>query len=945
MVGRDAELSLLLEAFSRAEAGEAQVAVVTGEAGIGKTRLVRELVGRLPDETLVAFGHAVALTGGELPYGAAADLLRALVRQVGLETVREVLGERTRALAPLVPRLGEGAHEPVDRRGLFASTQDLLAELSAERVLVLVAEDAHWADESSLELMTFLTRTLVRGRLLFLLTTRTTSAGGQAAESVIGLLRLPNATAVDPRPLGRREIEEQVRAIDDGAGRDLLADVVRLSEGIPLYVEELLSGGTASPSASLRLDLANRLKNVSEPSARLLRLAALESRPVRPELLAVVAEHGLDEVVALLDEGFEAGLMEPVGSEWRFCHELLRLSTVASLRVAGRTEGHRRWADALTAKPDGRADDLVAAADHADQALTPSEALAARVAAARACEAVAHGALSAAQWQSVLSRVWRGDGELSEEEHEDALLGAIAGMSGWRLGLDVAQSEARCSSNPGAMRELFVKLCLLNGAWSLNESPAVEVSTEELVAMMDRVAAEPPRPFTLRILRLLGHTFRYLDDPDRADRAVDLAMDVASRLSSPPQGATGWMFMERLGNLETRTTDIEAFDEVVQQALVAIPADDFESRALMHARAAGLQLQRGRLLDGLEEAALAAELARAPELSGFAWHIAVGTGQELQWYAGRWADALRQSELLAVPGFVESVNCAVLVPFMVATFRGEPCRPDLAAAALEVPHLSSHDGSTGYATRHFATAMEALSAERVDPVRAREALRPCLEDGDLHLHHHLPDILTLAARLTGADSVPAEYRSSVEEAVTRALDDTPFEATFSRMIAAELDTTVGRGDGPTWPELADTCERMPIPWHAAWARLRLGTVLLRDGDREGACEALARALMLADPLGARPLADEIRTLASRARLRLPGHEPARAGPGPLTAREHEVLQLVVQGMTNDQIGTALFMSPRTASVHVSRILAKLGATNRTEVAAVAHRRGLVTGEG
>jgi DNA-binding NarL/FixJ family response regulator len=99
---------------------------------------------------------------------------------------------------------------------------------------------------------------------------------------------------------------------------------------------------------------------------------------------------------------------------------------------------------------------------------------------------------------------------------------------------------------------------------------------------------------------------------------------------------------------------------------------------------------------------------------------------------------------------------------------------------------------------------------------------------------------------------------------------------------------------------------------------------------------------VAESLRAQPLADEIRALAGRARLRLPGHESGTPGDtGGLTAREHEVLQLLVQGLTNDQIGSALFMSPRTASVHVSRILAKLGAANRTEVAAVAHRRGLV----
>jgi DNA-binding NarL/FixJ family response regulator len=111
-------------------------------------------------------------------------------------------------------------------------------------------------------------------------------------------------------------------------------------------------------------------------------------------------------------------------------------------------------------------------------------------------------------------------------------------------------------------------------------------------------------------------------------------------------------------------------------------------------------------------------------------------------------------------------------------------------------------------------------------------------------------------------------------------------------------------------------------------------------------QALGQASTTAGSLGARPLADEIRSLAPRARLRLPGHEPAAKGDtGRLTQREHEVIQVPVQGMTNDQIGAALNMSPKTVSVHVSHILQKLDAANRTGVAAIAHRQGLVTGEG
>jgi DNA-binding CsgD family transcriptional regulator len=942
MVGRDAELARLLEAFERAESGVAQVAVVTGEAGIGKTRLVREFVARLPQGAVIAFGHAVPLASGAAPYGVMADLLRSLVLEVGMEVIREKLADRTEVLASLVPRLGVGTEGPVDRLAVFAAAQDLLTDVAAERILLLVVEDAHWADDSSLELMTLLLRTLIRGRLMFLVTSRSRSVEDTVLRSVSELRRLPNATAVEVGPLGLDAIAEQVAAIESTAGHDDLDEIARLSDGIPLYVEELLSGGPASPQSSLRLDLSSRLTSLTVPAAGLLKLAALEARPFRSDVLADASGRDLGEVEALLDDGWQAGLVEPVGSGWRFHHELLRLSTVATQGPAELREGHRRWATALTSMPERAPEDLVAAADHADGGLSPAEALAVRVLAARACEAVAHGTVSAAQWQDVLARVRAGEGVISEDEHEEALFGAT-GVSGWRHALDLANAEAMSRTGPGEMRDIWVKLTRLNAAWSLNEPPAVELSPEDLAMMMDRVASAPPRAFTMLLLRNLSQTYRYLDDLERAERAIDLAMEMAKRLPTLPSGFTGWMFEERLANLDRRSEGIEAFWEVVQEALDAIGDDDVESRALMHARAAAAHHQRGRFMEGVQQAQVAAELAGSPELSGFVWHIAVGTGQELNWYAGRWDEALHQSQLLMIPGFVESVNSAVFVSFIIAVHRGEPCDAELAIGSLESPQLSAHDGSTGFATRHYPALMEALAAERANPARALAALAPCLDDSDLRIHHHVPVILTLAARLAAFAPGPTEYRRRVSEAVARALDATPFEGTFARYVDADLDHAAGADAPATWAELVASCEQMPMPWYAGWARLRWADSLVRAGDRETAANVLASALTGAEELGARPLADDIRALASRARLRLPGHEHT-GGPGPLTAREHEVLQLLVQGMTNDQIGSALFMSPRTASVHVSHILTKLQASNRTEVAAVAHRRGLVTGD-
>jgi DNA-binding CsgD family transcriptional regulator len=207
------------------------------------------------------------------------------------------------------------------------------------------------------------------------------------------------------------------------------------------------------------------------------------------------------------------------------------------------------------------------------------------------------------------------------------------------------------------------------------------------------------------------------------------------------------------------------------------------------------------------------------------------------------------------------------------------------------------------------------------------------------------ECLLVAARLALKAPHDDAYVAIVRESAARILESAPLDACYSTHVHALLAEAKDGGSAELWCDAQRRWDAAEVPLHAAECRLRLGQALIRDGDTDGVEALLGAALATAQALGATPLADEITTFSTRARLRMPGQVPADAGPkGPLTNREHEVLQLLVQGMTNDQIGAALFMSPRTASVHVSHILAKLGAANRTEVAPLAHRRGLVSAD-
>ena len=147
---------------------------------------------------------------------------------------------------------------------------------------------------------------------------------------------------------------------------------------------------------------------------------------------------------------------------------------------------------------------------------------------------------------------------------------------------------------------------------------------------------------------------------------------------------------------------------------------------------------------------------------------------------------------------------------------------------------------------------------------------------------------------------------------------------------------------PRWDAAAQAWDRLGQPYALACALLHAAEAAMDRGDRDGAAQRLARAAPLADRLGAGPLREQIGSLARRARLGLSSGPAGEQPPGVLglTAREAEVLRLVAAGRSNRDIAAELFISAKTASVHVSNILAKLNAASRTEAAAIAHRAGL-----
>jgi ATP/maltotriose-dependent transcriptional regulator MalT len=272
--------------------------------------------------------------------------------------------------------------------------------------------------------------------------------------------------------------------------------------------------------------------------------------------------------------------------------------------------------------------------------------------------------------------------------------------------------------------------------------------------------------------------------------------------------------------------------------------------------------------------------------------------------------------------------------------RYDDARADLEAAHRLVPEPLGVQYS-------FARSFSAAEMSRAlgDAAGAREDLRRALEYEVAPIARYSWQLVWLGLRVEAEASEPAPERVAALEALSRELSAaTPPALAYRALAAAESARVAGRD--ANWVEAIDASRRAEDPYLIAYALLRRAEVACAESDRDGASAALAEAARLAAALGAAPLLDEARALARRARLRIetdePEAEPGKAGIDAfsLTQREREVLELLADGRSNPQIAAELFISRKTASVHVSNILGKLGVASRGEAAAMAHRLGL-----
>jgi DNA-binding CsgD family transcriptional regulator len=979
LVGRAEELTRLTAAVERARTGRPAAVLLAGDAGVGKTRLLTELCGRARAAgATVLIGHCVDLGGVGLPYLPFAEALRELASRAdaGDQAVAEALRARP-ALGRLITRPGQASppagpgDDDAGRLQLFDAVAGVLGDVGESGApVLLVIEDLHWADQSTRDLLSFLLARLRSERLAVVASYRTDDLHRRhPLRPLLGeLVRLPTVERVELSPFTRAELRDYLRALrGEPVPEPLVRDVLARSDGNAYFAEELFAAGLCAggeesltlPTALAEVLLA-RLERLPAAVQRIARVASVAGRRVSHPLLQAASGLSDAEVEEALRDAVTHHVLVAEGDDrYAFRHALLQEAVYGDLLPGERVRLHGTYARLLADGVEG-----AGAAELAYHCLASHDLAGALTASIRAAGEAAelHAPAEALRnleralqlWHAVPDAAERAGCDLIPVGLRAAAAAASAGETHRAIALAAAARDLSDREAPGSRQAATTrhKLALhLLGADRPDE--AYEATTQAL----EMLPEQPPTPT------------RVWAAATRARAAVNLDLDEEAR---------HWAEQALAAARDLDLADAEA-DALASLALVAESAGDSEkaqarlAEARDRAAAAGdLAVELRATYNLASSYYYAGDLSKALEVLDAGVDRAASTGLTFSPYglelrvlqviaryvAGDWDGSLEAAELAGdrTPDSVLARLAAAALYVEVA--RGLPTAVErvrqlrgawsqdtslaLVAGGCEADLLrwrGDLDGAVraaehaiAYVSRRWekwylggiwlaALALAAL-ADRAATERLRgddAAERASVERGRELIGH---------ARMTAERGRPRHGRMGPEG-----------QAWLAR-AEAEWARLEGRSDPEQW-RVALRHFDYGYGYEQARCRWRLAEALVGSDRREEAAAEVAEAHRVAVKLGAAPLREALEALARRARLDAGLPVPVHPEHTPLTARERDVLALLARGRTNRQIGRELYISEKTASVHVSNIIGKLGASGRTEAVAIAHRRGLV----
>lgn len=971
VVGRRDELGRLIAALDSAAEGRTTVTLVAGEAGVGKTRLLGEFSKCAAEYGFrVVSGRCLDLGDLSWPFAPLREIVAQLVEQLDRETLAAVLDGGGDVLAAFVPELelhssssGSRAEEPMSSDRVCELVVGMFRRLASEGPVVVVVEDLHWADTSSRVLFAALARVPRLGPLVLVGTFRSDEL--HRRHPLLAVLaeieRSADGQRIDLRPLDHAETAELIAAIDATVDAGNVDDICRRSGGNPFFIEELVAarrqGFTTTPH-TLRDAILSRALPLGDAATDVLGIIAVAGR-APAAVLEDVCELSPEGLHVALDLLVASGLLVIDGDELRFRHELGREVFSDELLPGDRARIHGELAASLECRHPKRLGEI---ARHWYAAYDASRALAASVRAGRqafqngaAAEAEGHFSVALELWEAVDDAVTKCgvdhpalvcEAAIAAEHarHEDRAI---------ELALRAISELVGQPAREGAVWLELRRIYRFADRWDECANAAARA--------LSLIPESPPTRERAEALAVSAMSALYADDPSRANDYARAAVAVAVEVGEPnamvdahyalsmamttlgdPHGALA----EALDNLARCDQNVSAHRTMMAYNGVTSCLSD---------------LGRFEELLGFAERGVA--IARKTGLAGVVGAWMAGYWVDSLVMLGRWTDAERLmgdlADLLDDPKMDEVVAhywCAITrqgrldearphIANLRATLDGTGWLEQphwLGAAVVEFDHADGRQNAIAIVDDLLALRSDCREDTTTLVLAGVTALADQFCDiDDARRNHHHEHLVAVAERWIGRIEAPADIEGRLG----------PPAQLFADAAVAHMTRLHGRAEPERWAQLAASSERLGFRYEEALARFRHGEALLAGvagrslAARRNAEHSLMLARSLAADLGAAPLLARIDDLAHRARLQLGKFEPhsrdetqPRRSEFALTPRELDVLALLAHGRSNGQIGKELFISTKTASVHVSSILRKLGVSNRVEAAALAVHR-------
>ena len=947
LVGRAAETKALRAAYLRAREGQSGTVLVSGEAGIGKSRLITSATRSLPGDPLLLSGWCLELGSAGAPYVPFVAILRDLVRGLGRDRVAAMLPADGCALGDWLPDLGPAPARYTRTRQL-EELLTLVSRVSRDQPVVLVVEDLHWADASSRELFAYLARNLAGDAALLIGTLRTGElAPGHPNRRLLAELgRRADVNRIELGPLAHGEVVELLTAIDGRPPEPGRGDRVhRRSGGNPLFVEALSDAGLAAGEEVQDL-LHDRITSLSEPSREVLAALAVAGDRLADEVLAEVSELRGGQLDAALTDLIGRDLVVAGADGYAIRHDLIRAAVYDSVLPGRRRRLHARCAAALAERgPTGAAvAEHWIAAEEVERAL-PVAWQAAQVAARQHAHDERQHLL-----ELILAR-W------DEVEQPSILLGAdrvavleqaaAAAYATGRSAAGIAHStDALSVLDPVRDPHRVAVLLSLRGQLHNRVDGAGQDDLERAVELVPPGADDELRSRLLSVLAFIDiPAHRYEDSRRHAAEALQLAEGRDDDALKAP----ALLALAAVDGIEGES----------EQALRRFAAARKLAEAVgdEHTFLTTFQWEAGLLAD-VGHYERAAELARIGALAAERLGRARSRGSMLAVVRaiplrdlGRWDEA----EQLALEAL--ATNPPPLYAAFLRTHCAEiaRCRGQAEKAETllrQVAEFARRARGADEALLAFAIECIASELDRGEPERADRILGEYLAPaGSASQPRAAMRLAVLGARVQRARRAAAPRNRRLAEQIgqrlaqlTRLIDavtgDNPAATAYRLSFQAETEPDGLSG----WDRAAAAWRDLGDKYETALALINGASAALASNNRPGARSRLDEARTLAADLGAEPLLARIDGITARGRLA----EDAGAAPRNefgLTPRELDVLRKLAAGSSNPQIAADLFISTNTVATHVARILAKLGASTRTQAADRARRSGLLDAAG